>query len=199
MIFILTNIIKKMLINNINEIYELYKSDDNLYKFKEKFKSLELEQKKELLNYQNKDSLPILILACVNNDLDLFEYLINEGADSNIKVIYQHILNINTNRICCNKGSSILHIACKLNNLSFVKFIVNNKGNINITDDYNATPLHSICYHFNDVINNNKINKYKKEYFNNILQIIKFLLKNGADPNIATFLQKKNTFTYNYR
>ena len=178
---------------NINEIYKVCKSND-IFIIKEKLGLLTLEEKKIILNYQTETSIPILILACINNNLNLLEYLFNEGADLNIKLMYQKILDTNdnnNNRICCNKNTSLLHIACKIKNFNIVKFLINNKVDINAIDIYNSTPLYNICQHFNDAINNNKLYKYKKEDFDEIFQIIKFLLKKGANPHISTISQKK--------
>ena len=178
------------MLKGINKLYESCKSND-IFIIKEKLDLLTLEEKKIILNYQTETSIPILILACINNNLNLLEYLFNEGADLNIKLMYQKILDTNNNNIiCCNKYTSLLHIACKIKNFNIVKFLINKKVDINATDIYNSTPLHNICQYFNDAINN-KLYKYKKEVFDEVFQIIKFLLKNGANANISTHLQKR--------
>jgi ankyrin repeat protein len=185
---------------------------NNLDQIKQFVVTCTVEEKKEVLNHQTSTLMSPLMLACISNNLILMEYLFKEGADLNIKMINTKFIDLNKNKNCSNKkltiinkGSSILHIACITKNFNIIKFLIDNNVDINSRDQYNATPLHNICYLFNNVINNNKIYNYKNEDFIEIYEIIKFLLKKGADVNISTIPQKKiplhiisDKFSYRY-
>lgn len=91
--------------------------------------------------------------ACHNDQFDIVQFLIENGADIN----YVKITDIN---------HTPLMLACLIGSLKIVKFLIKNRANVNFKNNnfHNRTAL--IC-----AIESDKIN----------LELILFLLKNKAD------------------
>lgn len=99
-----------------------------------------------VINAKNKNGFTVLDYVLRNNNFDVAKILVNAGADS---------------------GESVLHLAVKCSNTSFLEFLLSRGKNVNYT--YNGeTSLHLAA-------KNNRGDSH--------LAIIKVLLKHGADVN----------------
>ena len=106
-------------------------------------------------NIQDKTLYTPLMYACMNNDIKLVELLLKYKADPNIKN---------------NRGNTSLMIACRNGNIKIIKLLLKTYKNINDQDNSLCTPLWYVI----SSISVDKVN----------LNIVKLLLKLGANPNI---------------
>ena len=115
-----------------------------------------LLDKKQNPNIQNKTLYTPLMYACINNDIKLVKLLLKYKADPNIK-----------NK---NNGTSLM-IACRKGNIKIIKLLLKTYKNINDQDNSLFTPLYYTITNISVAVIN--------------VDIIKLLLKLGADPNIC--------------
>jgi len=144
----------------------------------------------------NKNCTP-LVYAAKNDNLEIIEYLLNNGAKMNVKnsesplifacmnnnyVIVEYLLkarvNVNATEFkIFNNGKNALFFACDNNNLKMVKLLINYKINMNCNFGYKVLhPLHIAC------VNNN----YK---------LVKLLIQNNI--NLHNFELSFNDFIIN--
>ena len=94
-----------------------------------------------------------LEIACTNNAYSCFEYLLSNGASPH--EIYEP------------DSKTILHVACDVGNLKFVKLLVEKGADINATTAKYMTPLHYACR-------------------SGSLEIVSYLISNGANTQIES-------------
>ena len=79
------------------------------------------------LNLKDKEGIAPVHIACVNGDLELFNYLKTQGADVNVRDSNQ---------------KNILHYACINPNLKIIQDLVASGISVNSQDAQGFTPLH---------------------------------------------------------
>lgn len=138
-------------IGDLSELYKIIETDSELInKIDEKgFTPLiyscyygNLSIAKELINrvkdinYKSKEGTALM--ACVmSNKYELFELLINKGADIN----------------CTNfKNVSVLMLCIQFNKIDFIKLLLKNKPDLNIIDDFGKTAFQYAIENKNEVI-----------------------------------------------
>lgn len=134
--------------------------------------------------------------AIRNNDIETVNHIINSGADI-AKIEYDREGHEDD---LFNVGKSFLMIAVDNNNLEMIKLLVNNYDNYDDKEDFYTTPIkrnrfrlgYPTLKEYLDQLDYNSnfetalILAVKQEKIN----IIKYLLSVGADPNIQDFSQK---------
>ena len=135
--------------------------------------------------------------AIRNNDIETVNHIINSGADI-AKIEYEREGHEDD---LFNVGKSFLMIAVDNNNLEMIKLLVNNYDNYDDKEDFYTTPIkkrnpfrlgYPTLKEYLDQLDYNSnfetalILAVKQEKIN----IIKYLLSVGADPNIQDFSQK---------
>ena len=107
------------------------------------------------IHLQNSYNSTPLFNACEEGSLDAVKFLAERGAA--IKTF--------------DKRETVLHVACKNNNLPLVEYLLQNGFDINVRNSDNRTPLHVACNEGH-------------------LQIVQFLVEKGADINVKDNLNE---------
>ncbi|ORX75944.1 ankyrin [Anaeromyces robustus] len=148
--------------------------------------------------YNNGDTL--LMTACNNNDIEMVNFLIENGADINavnLQLLVEKGINIHLKNT---RGYTAFLYASKTSNLDMVKYLISKGGNIKDKNNLGYNALIEVCGH-----NKFEIVKYLIEYGIDIneqandggnaltlgigradIEIIKYLVKNGIDINHTT-------------
>lgn len=166
----------------------------------------DFDQTPVVLSLKNPKSLEIYMSYRVNPNLanskhqTLLHSAIMQNNTEAADILKRHNADINYKD---NSGRSAIFYAQTPETL---KWLINNKANINLTDKNGQTALH-----YNVINNNTDIIKYLLKYkaepnikdnnqltplvYAKTIKIMKLLLDNGADPNIIT--SKGNTLLHN--
>lgn len=132
-----------------------------------------------------KNETPLFYAVDSNHDKGVIEFLIEKGADVNIK---------STNDV----KYTVLHIAAKRNNVDAIKLLINNGAEVDSKDDYDRTPLYYAIDYSSDIdvikflidkgadvnvkIFNNNMPLHIAAQRNNV-EAVKLLISKGADIN----------------
>ncbi|KAJ5069352.1 ankyrin repeat [Anaeramoeba ignava] len=142
------------------------------------------------VNAINSDGFTPLLYAfqfSTSESRKIIKYLIEKGANVNVSTQFLQ---------------TPLHSVFELemeSRLEIIQLLVRNGAKIDARNAYQETPLHRalkddmddlVFVFFDDIKENNKENKQERKEINT-LQIVAFLLENGADPNIQD--QDNNT------
>lgn len=130
------------------------------------------------LNFKNTVGTKILHNACKYGLLDLVKLLVKYGA----------------NLLSVENGSSTLHKAVLGNNFNLVDYLMHNGLDVNVEDNNKETPLHrlSVFNHSPDFDRRSLNEKsdipdfelqFRKRQMRNYIEMIEFLVDNGADVN----------------
>jgi ankyrin repeat protein len=149
-----------------------------------------IKENKEIVNKQDSKGNTGLMYACDNNNKEMVEILLDNGADPNIQnkedtsVLHIPILNNNKEmlllliknskekvniNIKADLGITPLHLACFYGYIELVKELVKYGAKVNEESDLGAKALHIICKR------NSNDNKGKND-----LEIVKYLVDNNA-------------------
>lgn len=120
--------------------------------------------------------------ACERGDLHTAKYLIDNGADVNVRVMGDIWLETPLQR------------AIYYSNIEFIKLLIDNGADVNVVDGLGKTPLHTIYMHFSDgvkylVENGADVNArdcdgetpLHRACKRGLLDVIKIMVENGAD------------------
>lgn len=167
--FILINLLLsknlKLTINESN-LYNIYETfEDNKYS-SDTIKYL-LERG---INIDTKISngFSLLMLACIHGKLDDVKYLIDKGANIEVR---------------SDKQYTPLIFACEYNNFELVKYLIKKGANIETKDKDGWTPLMHVCKYNHPYMGEDMDIKTKLRDKNNSFEIVKYLIKKGADVN----------------
>eukprot|EP00833_Pecoramyces_ruminatium_P015430 jgi/Orpsp1_1/1189462/evm.model.d7180000072215.1 len=156
----------------------------------------DINAKYEYLDYEKLEIITPLMYACKNGNVSIVNYLIEHGADINITfdlVNYQRIEDYYGSFICKNiryiKFQTPLTIACKEENESVVKSLIDHGADIN--KEYNLFEYQEDNEYLSNKYDNEdeKDNKYYKNYWNYKLIKIKTPLTIACKRNNETMVK----------
>ena len=110
------------------------------------------------------DSVPSLVAACTNDNVEMVQYLVSKGADLNKQAPY---------------WGGALHVASQYGCLSVMKYLLDSGVDVNTTNYRGCTPLMMICrLGFCEEKCVNVINEEQKMVID---EVVEFLLLRGAN------------------
>ena len=110
------------------------------------------------------DSVPPLVAACTNDNVEMVQYLVSKGADLNKQAPY---------------WGGALHVAAQYGCISVMKYLLDSGMNVNTTNYRGCTPLMMICgLSFCEEKCVNVINAEQKTVIDGVVE---FLLLRGAN------------------
>jgi ankyrin repeat protein len=183
------DLINLLLSKNLN----LKVSDANLYNIYETFEdnkytsdTIKYLVKRNIdINDKKKNGYSLFLLACICGKLDDVKYLIENGA------------KIDT--MCDEKYTPLMHM-CMDNKIEIIKYLIKNGANIEAKDKKGWTPLMHACklnYFFLNSDRDYRNTGTKLKDKNETFEIVKYLIKKGADVNQES-LEKDRPITIAY-
>jgi ankyrin repeat protein len=151
------------------------------------------------VNKRNEEGKTALIMAIIDNNYDICEFLIKKGADvnkkdhknrnwtalfyasigKNVKILQLLIDNGARINEAGNLGMTALHWAAKSGSISACKLLIENGANVNARDEVKRTPL-SYAYEKVKFWSRGRYQVYPLKDF---VDISNLLLDNGAEPD----------------
>lgn len=128
------------------------------------------------------DETPLHHTACVDGNLEVAKYLVSLGADVHAKA---------------KDGSIPLHLAAREGRIEITQYLVSEGADVNAKDEFGNTPLHDAILNFNalatkfylfeegeyvnEKVKNNFTSFYRTGVKDGNIDVIKFLVSQGAD------------------
>ncbi|MCA9045656.1 MAG: ankyrin repeat domain-containing protein, partial [Planctomycetaceae bacterium] len=91
------------------------------------------------VNTVGKNGMTPLLWAYPGNDLELFEYVLERGADPNV-ILTGHM----GKKVNMRPGDSVMSMCAKTVFPGYLKAVLKHGGNANIQDSWKNSPLHSV-------------------------------------------------------
>jgi ankyrin repeat protein len=168
----------------------------------------------ENVNVINNNNNSLLHFACYNQNTEIAQLLLQSGFYIDIDLKNKH----NDTALFYAYADPVKHYTYSIN-FDLIKLLIDNHADFNMLDKYNNTVFLAICYHtqYDNNLNSNIkhikylaerganiqcngisglillfTNTYNLSYTNSIvfLDIIKYLIEHGADPNIKNSKKK---------